>query len=96
MLLYHIARSKTAKFGPTRLVAKKSGCQSTALGGLRGLVQLRQILGNIQVLVLPEQLAISKANEAFTAEGKFINAVQQEKILAMTRQFAGVLNKLYR
>ena len=38
-----------------------------ALGGLRGLVTLRSILGNIGVLVLPDQVAISTAHEAFEA-----------------------------
>ena len=36
-----------------------------ALGGLRGLVTVRSILGNIRVLVLPEQLAVAKADGAF-------------------------------
>jgi chromate reductase len=40
-----------------------------ALGGLRGLVPLRAILGNIGVTVLPDQLAIAKAHEAFDAAG---------------------------
>src|SRR5580700_3551364 len=37
------------------------------LGGLRGLVTLRSILGNIGVIVLPDQVAISTAHEAFEA-----------------------------
>jgi NAD(P)H-dependent FMN reductase len=40
-----------------------------ALGGLRGLVTVRSLLSNIGVLVLPEQLAVPKAHEVFTAEG---------------------------
>lgn len=40
-----------------------------ALGGLRGLVTLRSILGNIKVIVLPEQLAVPKAHEAFNDDG---------------------------
>src|SRR5579863_248360 len=39
------------------------------LGGLRGLVHVRAILGNIGMLVLPDQVAISKAHEAFNADG---------------------------
>src|SRR5580693_4982888 len=40
-----------------------------ALGGLRGLVHLRAILGNIGVLVLPDQIAVAKAFEAFVEDG---------------------------
>ncbi|MEM9417871.1 MAG: NAD(P)H-dependent oxidoreductase [Planctomycetota bacterium] len=41
-----------------------------ALGGLRGLVHLKAILGNIQVTVLPQQFALAKAYEAFDDDGK--------------------------
>lgn len=49
-----------------------------ALGGLRGLAAVRSILGNIQVLVLPDQFALSKANEAFNEDGTMKNPKQQE------------------
>lgn len=51
-----------------------------ALGGLRGLVTLRSILGNIKVVVLPEQIAVSKANEAFNEDGSMKNPKQQESV----------------
>ncbi len=40
-----------------------------ALGGLRGLVHVRAILSGIGVLVLPAQVAISRAFEAFAEDG---------------------------
>lgn len=44
-----------------------------ALGGLRGLVHLRAILGNIGVLLLADQLAVGKADEAFAPDGSLAN-----------------------
>ena len=40
-----------------------------ALGGLRGLVHVRAILGNIGTLVLTETYSISRAMDAFDAIG---------------------------
>ncbi|HUR37520.1 MAG TPA: NAD(P)H-dependent oxidoreductase [Terriglobales bacterium] len=51
-----------------------------ALGGLRGLVTMRSILGNIKVIVLPDQVAVSKAHEAFNDDGTMKNPKQQESV----------------
>ena len=51
------------------LVAASPG----ALGGMRGLVTVRSILGNIGVIVVPTQFAMSKAYEAFDSEGNLVN-----------------------
>ncbi len=40
-----------------------------ALGGLRGLVHVRALLGNIGMLVLPDQVALGAAHKAFGASG---------------------------
>lgn len=55
------------------LVAASPG----ALGGLRGLVHVRAILSNINVLVVPEQVAVGKAHEAFDAQGALKDAKQR-------------------
>lgn len=66
-----------------------------ALGGLRGLVHVRAILGNINVLVMPEQIAIPKAHEAFNPDGSLKNAKQQAAVEGLGRALAALLNKLY-
>ncbi|MBF0570312.1 MAG: NAD(P)H-dependent oxidoreductase [Candidatus Omnitrophica bacterium] len=65
-----------------------------SLGGLRGLVQVRSILSNIQVLVLPDQIAIPKADEAFNADGTLKDLKQQSAIEALGRRLAEILIKL--
>lgn len=72
------------------LVAASPG----ALGGLRGLVHLRAILGNIKVLVIPDQVAVSKAHEAFTPEGALKDAKQQAAVERVGAELASLVAKL--
>ncbi|MFB2833279.1 NADPH-dependent FMN reductase [Floridanema evergladense] len=64
------------------------------LGGLRGLVTVRSILGNIKVIVLPDQIAVSKAYEAFNADGSLVDPKQQESVEKLGANVANVLAKL--
>lgn len=64
------------------------------LGGLRGLVHLRAILGNIQVLVLPDQVAISKSYEAFTADGRLKDAAQAASVDRIAKKLVDTTRKL--
>ncbi|MCC5627666.1 NADPH-dependent FMN reductase [Nostoc sphaeroides] len=63
-------------------------------GGLRGLVHLRSILGNIKVLVLPDQIAVSKAYEAFNPDGTLVDPKQQESIEKLGDGLTKILLKL--
>lgn len=63
-------------------------------GGLRGLVALRSILGNIRVLVLPDQVAIAQAHEAFTPDGTLKDPQQQAAIEGLGIKLANILTKL--
>ena len=63
-------------------------------GGLRVLVHVRSILGNIQVLVLPDQIAIPKANEAFSADGSLKDAKQLAAVQNIGSKLAKMLIKL--
>lgn len=65
-----------------------------ALGGLRGLVTVRSILSNINVLVLPEQLAINKAHEAFDAEGQLKDPTQQQMVSKIAGKLVTVLTRM--
>ena len=65
-----------------------------ALGGLRGLVHVRAILGNIGVTVLPDQVAVSKAHEAFGEGGALVHEKQAAKVKSIGAQLARHLAKL--
>lgn len=65
-----------------------------ALGGLRALVHLRQVLMNLGLLVLTEQFALGNAGSAFGPDGKLADAktaLTVEKIVLRLLQVAGKL-----
>jgi len=65
-----------------------------ALGGLRGLVHLRSILGNLGVIVLPDQIALAKAHEAFQPDGSLVDAKRQAGVEGLGKTLASFLAKL--
>jgi len=65
-----------------------------ALGGLRGLVTVRSILGNIGITVLPDQMAVGKAYEAFNGDGSLKDAKQQSGIKGLGAKLAQHLKKM--
>jgi chromate reductase, NAD(P)H dehydrogenase (quinone) len=67
-----------------------------ALGGLRGLVHVRSILGNLGVIVLPDQIAVAKAHEAFQPDGSLTDAKQQAGVEGLGKTLASFLMKLNR
>ncbi|MFN0008649.1 MAG: NADPH-dependent FMN reductase [Planctomycetota bacterium] len=75
-------------------VAALCSASTGALGGLRSLATVRSILGNIRVLVLPEQLAIPKANEAFAEDGKLKDAKQQGTLESIAKRLVTVVASL--
>jgi NAD(P)H-dependent FMN reductase len=75
-------------------VATLMSASPGALGGLRALVHVRSILGNIGVIVLPDQVAVPKAREAFLPDGSLTDAKQQAGIEALGKTLASFLIKL--
>jgi len=78
-------------------VNKVAGLMSAspgALGGLRSLAHLRSILGNIKVLVLPDQVAVPKAQEAFNVDGSLKDRQLQASIEKIAVALTKVLIKL--
>lgn len=65
-----------------------------ALGGLRGLVHVRSILGNLGVVVLPDQVAVSRAHDAFGGAGSLKDAQLQARVKALGSVLAVHLGKL--
>lgn len=63
------------------------------LGGLRGLVHLRAILSNLGVTVLPGEVAISKAHEAFE-EDTLKDDRKQQQIRELGEKLAKQAEKL--
>ena len=75
-------------------VAALCAASPGALGGLRGLVTLRSILGNIGVLVLPDQVAIPGAHEAFDEAGKLRDERKAQQVAKLATGLVDILGKL--
>lgn len=66
------------------------------LGGLRGLVHVRDILGNIGVHVIPAQAAISQAHEAFDDDGNLTDESAQKRVRSVVEDLVETTAKLNR
>lgn len=64
-----------------------------ALGGLRGLVHLRSILGNIGITLLPDQIAVGNAYQAFAEDGSLTDPKQAARVKALGAALAKHLAK---
>ncbi len=64
------------------------------LGGLRGLVHLRALLNNIFVLVIPEQVSISQASEAFDANGLLLDTSKLSQVRGLGEKLTQLLHQL--
>lgn len=65
-----------------------------ALGGLRGLVVVRMLLGNIRVLLLPDQVAVPQAHQAFNPAGALVDPKRHAAIEKLVQSLVATLRKL--
>lgn len=92
-----VSRPKEGEKSLQGFKGKVAGIMSASpggLGGIRGLVSLRSILGNIGVIVLPDQVCIAKAYEAFQDNGSLKDTKQQKQVQNIGTQTAHLLLKL--
>ena len=75
-------------------VAALMAASPGALGGLRGLVTLRSILGNIGVLVQPDQVCIPVAHEAFDDSGKLKDQRKTKQVAGLAKGLVDLARKL--
>jgi len=75
-------------------VAALAATSPGALGGLRGLVALRMMLGNIGVTVIPNQVAIGSGFEAFDEEGNLSDEGQTGMLNATIEAFVKTTEKV--
>ncbi len=68
-------------------VAAISSTSPGGLGGMRGLVPLRMLLGNIGVTVIPDQLAIPAAHNCFNDKGQLTDDKQAKALQNVISSF---------
>jgi NAD(P)H-dependent FMN reductase len=66
-----------------------------ALGGIRGLYQLRELLQNINVTVMPKMQAIPKAHEAFDEQGALKDEKLSKSVHNIGAELVATLQKIY-
>lgn len=64
------------------------------MGGIRGLVHLRSILGNVGTLVLPDQFTLSNAYEAFDENGNLKDTKKKDHAFKIAADLANIISKL--
>lgn len=92
-----VSRSAPGEKPLSAYVDKVAGLVSAspgALGGQRALAALRSMLGNIKTLVIPEQVSVGKAPEAFNPDGTLTDAKQSAAVQNVGKVLARTIAKL--
>ncbi|NQW99839.1 NAD(P)H-dependent oxidoreductase [bacterium] len=82
-----VSRATEPDEAPLSVLSGKSAAILSAspggYGGSRSLAQLRPFLVNIGIFVMPDQVTVAKAHEAFDADGHLIDPAQTEAVKAL-------------
>ena len=77
-------------------VAALCSASTGALGGIRGLAIVRLILSNIGVVVLPDQVAVPRAADAFDDEGNVLDPGRRKALMELGASLAHAARALRR
>ncbi len=71
-------------------VAALMGASPGGFGAISGLAHLRQILTKLTVLVIPEQVTLSKADEGFHRDGSFVDDRNLKAVAGVAKRLVEV------
>jgi chromate reductase, NAD(P)H dehydrogenase (quinone) len=80
----------------TGKVAALMSASPGGFGGMRGLVHVRAILGNIGTLVIPSQVSVPKANDAFNADGSLREEKLAQRVAKVAKELVVTTRQLNR
>ncbi len=86
----HEVRGQVFRMRPFAIAAASEG----RLGGTRALAALRLILSALQATVIPNQLALSFADQAYDDMDKLKNTADSEGLKALVRQLIDVSQRM--
>lgn len=91
------SRSEEGEEALACFTGKTAGLMSASpgmLGGIRSLATVRAILENLGTIVVPAQVAIPKAHDAFSADGTFGDAKRAAAVGRMVASLVDVTRRL--
>lgn len=90
-----VSRATSPDEAPLSVLSGKSAAIIAAspggYGGSRGLAALRPFLVNIGIFVMPDQVTVAKAYEAFDAEGGLIDPAQSDAVKSLAASLVAKL-----